>query len=350
MTKQSSAPTLSEYVESIWSALTTMYAASTLAQVRSILVRGVLPRLGGRPLAMITLREVWWMLREIERVRSRSSAARALWALRLVFRQAIRDGVLDRDPTTALRIRPVLRRQRKPLIPPGVLASMLACVDARTRALLALACYLGLRPHEILALRWDEIDPDRGFLAIPQRSPSGGGGRSRYLPLIGPVRDALAEYHRQVGGEGHEYVFGDVDTPPSPGCGSAWLRKSAPAWTAAGLPQITLMEGRQLAINYMAAAGLTAVEIAHLVGSSVEHISGAIVSHFCSSTGPAAAGGITVGAALEHFFGYPDPASKPDTPTARPAAGRRRRPSALSGGSPMTGPAGCPAERVIIDR
>lgn len=267
MNERSFTPTVSEYVECIWSPAT-VYAASTLARMRSILVRQVLPWLGGQQLSMITPSEVARMLSEIETKGSRSSAATALSTLRSVFQHAIRLGLLDQDPATGIRIRPLTRRRRVYLIPPNVLVQTLDHLDTRARALLALVCYLGLRPSEALALRWHDIDPNGGLLAVRWPSSSGGRGASRYVPLIGPVRDALDEHHRLVGGQGHEFVFGRGATSPRPDRASAWLRKFAPIMAAAGLPQTPpgrAMTGRRGRPSLLSAGSWKLDRVGHLV-------------------------------------------------------------------------------------
>lgn len=80
-----------------------------------------------------------------------------------------------------------------------------ACPNAEWKAIFALCRFGGLRcPSEVLALRWDGIDWDRGRVLV--RSPKTEhhqGGEFRTIPLFPELRDALSELDlaNQDGGE-----------------------------------------------------------------------------------------------------------------------------------------------------
>jgi integrase len=97
---------------------------------------------------------------------------------------------------------------------------MTALVDhVELQLIFALAFFAGLRPSEIGALRWDDLDDQyihvrraigRGVVASTKTRRS-----QRAIPIIGPVRLPLEAWRRRCTGEG--YVFG--------GCEARDLRK-----------------------------------------------------------------------------------------------------------------------------
>lgn len=92
-----------------------------------------------------------------------SSQGHALYALRAVYRMAAADDPWLRDPTAG--IRPPRRVPARTVVPTrGQVAALLAAVgDPRTRALVAVLTYTGMRIGEALALRWtDWAQPSGG--------------------------------------------------------------------------------------------------------------------------------------------------------------------------------------------
>jgi integrase len=93
-------------------------------------------------------------------------------------------------------------------------AEIHACLSAlkgRSATAWALLFYAGLRLHELAALRWDDIDPDGGTLAVCRRTPNGPArpGGAQALPFL----PELAE-HLRGGSAGSGHVF-DRDGMPA---------------------------------------------------------------------------------------------------------------------------------------
>lgn len=70
----------------------------------------------------------------------------------------------------------------------------------RDRALLEVLVATGLRASELLALRWDDVDPDKVFVR------RGKGGRQRYVPLASRAWAALRAI-KPAGARGSDSVF-----------------------------------------------------------------------------------------------------------------------------------------------
>src|SRR5690606_30340132 len=85
----------------------------------------------------------------------------------------------------------------------------------RAHALAHLAVRTGMRRGELLALKWDDIDFDDGFLTV-RRTFSGGvlsapkNNRTRYIPLTRDTLDVLRDLPRVS-----EFVLGQRAGKPS---------------------------------------------------------------------------------------------------------------------------------------
>lgn len=107
------------------------------------------------------------------------------------------------DPTNnemvkdAIRACPNNRANRATAVDENHFDSMLYSASRRDRALLLVMRWLMLRPSEAAALRWDEIDFDRGLILIAQsKTDQRGEGVWMYMPLS--VQDALEEWKRKA--------------------------------------------------------------------------------------------------------------------------------------------------------
>lgn len=111
-------------------------------------------------------------------------------SLRSFYRWAARAGHVERDPAADLdpvRVPPGVPRPT----PESVLAqALVSCTSPRTRLMLELAAFAGLRAAEIAAVHRDDMAAD-GSLYV-----TGKGGRTRRVPLL----EQLAVQLRQLDG------------------------------------------------------------------------------------------------------------------------------------------------------
>ncbi|WP_445183319.1 tyrosine-type recombinase/integrase [Pseudonocardia sp. Cha107L01] len=69
----------------------------------------------------------------------------------------------------------------------------------------------GLRASEARLLRFGDVDPDAGVLAIRD----GKGGKDRQVPVSAPLRERLADYHGRVAGRtGGDWFFAGTSGRP----------------------------------------------------------------------------------------------------------------------------------------
>jgi integrase len=95
-----------------------------------------------------------------------------------------------------------------------VMNALVSRVDAQ--AVFALAFWLGLRPAEIVGLKWDDVDLENGVVHVRRSCVNGvveemdhtkTAGSVRDLPMIAPVSVALALWREKVGRAASGYVF-----------------------------------------------------------------------------------------------------------------------------------------------
>jgi integrase/recombinase XerC len=123
----------------------------------------------------------------------KASAARKLASLRTFFRFLTREGLLDRNPASAMLSPRLERRIPSPLNEAEVLTLLDAPGDGasalRARAILELLYATGLRCAELVSLDVDALDLDGRTLRVV------GKGRKERIVLFGrPARTALEAY------------------------------------------------------------------------------------------------------------------------------------------------------------
>jgi len=123
-----------------------------------------------------------------------SSQRRYLASVRGLAHELVARGVLARDPTAGIKLRPHPRPLPRTLSPKDI-EMLLAAIDAgnprgaRDRAMLELAYGSGLRVSELVGLRMEQLDLAAGMLAA-----FGKGGKERIVPVGRAARRALKLY------------------------------------------------------------------------------------------------------------------------------------------------------------
>ena len=104
----------------------------------------------------------------------------------------------------------------------------------------ATALYGGLRSGELQALRWHDVDFERGLIRVEQSwdpkvgaiEPKSRSGRRR-VPLPKPLRAYLTAHRLRGSGESGSLVFGRFDAVPFHSAGLA--KRARSFWARAGL-------------------------------------------------------------------------------------------------------------------
>lgn len=162
---------------------------------------------GKKRLAEITPREVERLVAASEAPATRN---RALCALRGFLGWAIRNGLVDSDPTSGLRKEHETARTR--VLSDDEIRSLIAGFDpTRYGRALRLLFLTGLRRDEVLGLKWSWIDTERAVLTIPPEADKMGRVRDelRRVALSPWAVSLLAEQRSALFAEGirSEFVF-----------------------------------------------------------------------------------------------------------------------------------------------
>jgi integrase len=166
------------------------------------LERDVFPRIGSRPVAQVTPPVVLEVVRRIEARGALETAHRALANVGQVMRYAIATGRAERDPTPDLRgaLPPVKPQHFAAVTEPAAVGDLLRAIEgyngtAVTRAALRLAPLLFVRPGELRAMRWAEVDlAAREWRFIVPKT-----GTPHVVPLADQAAGVLGELHALTG-------------------------------------------------------------------------------------------------------------------------------------------------------
>ncbi len=189
--------------------------ASTLEKNTAWLERNVFPSLGARPITDITPRDVLAMLQKIESRGAIESAHKIKQLCGQVFRFAVASGLAERDVTADLRgaLSAVPKSNYAAITEPAKVGALLRSIDAYNghpyaKAALQLSPLLFVRPGELRAAEWAEIDLDGGEWRIPGSKMK--MGIDHIVPLARQAVEILRAVH-PMSGYG-KYVFPSIRT------------------------------------------------------------------------------------------------------------------------------------------
>lgn len=150
------------------------WVPSHAEKIISRLERDLFPWLGKREIGTITAPDLLAALRRIEERGAVETAHRALQNCGQIFRYAIATGRADRDPCPALRgaLAPVKQTHYPAVTDPKKIGALLRAMDSYegtlvTKCALRLAPLVFVRPGELRAAEWSEIDLDKAEWTIP---------------------------------------------------------------------------------------------------------------------------------------------------------------------------------------
>ena len=151
-----------------------MVRPSTVASYSSVTRRHIIPGLGHHRLDKLTAVHIRAFLREKSTQTSprtkRPLSSRTLQylhaVLRLALEQARREDLVARNVAGLVAGPKVQRNEIQPLTPAEAAQLFAAAAEDRLSPLWLLVTALGLRRGEALALRWEDVDLDRGHLHV----------------------------------------------------------------------------------------------------------------------------------------------------------------------------------------
>ena len=259
-------------------------SAGTYATYEYRIKARIVPHLGKVKLATLTPRHVERLVNAmVEAGRAPATIQATLSTLRSALSQAERWGIVPRNVARLVELPPVEHHERPTLSVAQVETFRKALEGEWYGSYLTLVLGLGLRRGEGLGLRWQDIDWERGTIAIRQQVTREGkktvvkaGAKTRkserVLPAPASLLVMLAEHRqRQVARrlqaarwEDHDLVFPTRHgTPVSPDQINQTLRRIA---RRAGLGDLRPHDLRHSAASIMDALGVPQTVIRDLLG------------------------------------------------------------------------------------
>lgn len=181
------------------------------------LERDIFPWLGSRPIADLTAADLLETLQRIEDRGALETAHRAKQNCSQVFRYAVATRRAERDPTVDLKgaLPPVVRTHFAAITDPKAVGAMLRKLETYkghfvTRSALMLAPLLFVRPGELRAAEWADIDLEAGewrYLVSKTKT-------QHVVPLARQAVEVLRELQALTGGG--RYVFPGTRTSTKP--------------------------------------------------------------------------------------------------------------------------------------
>jgi len=143
-------------------------ATITLKKAKWMLETFAFPQIGSRPITQITAPEILAMLRKVEAIGINETARRTKQRVSQIYRYAIATGRAERDLTVDLRgaLAPVVSKNHAAITEPTRVGELLRAIDGYqghiiTHLALKLAPLVFVRPGELRAAQWDEVDLGR---------------------------------------------------------------------------------------------------------------------------------------------------------------------------------------------
>lgn len=247
------------------------YKPSAIRSYESSLRLYVLKRFGTRRLSEITRLDVQAFADQLTADGASASAVQnRLDPLRVIYRRAIRRGLVAVDPTKDLELRrPRGRRER--IATPAEAAALLLALPATERPLWATAFYCGLRLGELRALRWRDVDQDAGVIRVRRAWDDEEGeidvksdAGERDVPMPAVLRPLLKRHRLSTGRGDDDLCFGRT-------AGAVFVKstvnnRAKAAWKKAKLAGITLHEARHTCASVFIAAGANPKVIQTIMG------------------------------------------------------------------------------------
>jgi integrase len=187
---------------------------ATLRQYRSHVEHHIRPLIGNVKLARLSAPAVQDFADRLLADRSRALARKILASLKGIVAEAHRRGLVAQNVAREIKIRSAGRHKVGITVPPKAeIRTLLAGAEGRTRALLAVAIFAGLRSSELRGLRWHDIDFEARLIHVRQRADECGvigslksEAARRSVPMAKIVIGALKEW-RIAAPPGAELVF-----------------------------------------------------------------------------------------------------------------------------------------------
>ena len=272
--------TFGEFVEQVYLPhCRRTWKRSTESTTVPIITNHLVTEFAGRLLGTISRSEMQDLLETKAPGLSQSMVGHLRWQLNGIFKLAESDGLVDHNPAQELRIPKNCRPGRAArLLTEEEVNRYLGVLDLRERLIARLAIYEGLRPGEILALRWGCLEGDgavirqrvyRGRIDAPK------SGKTRDAALSDGTLADLGTWRKVVPSTAADAFVFPSENPASPlDRANLWRRWFAPRLEKLGLEWATFQVLRRTNASLSKKAGVdvkvSADQRGHGLGVSME--------------------------------------------------------------------------------
>ncbi len=209
-------------------------------------------------------------------------------ALRRAFNVAIARGLIARNPVDHVEAPRHRSRERESYDAAQLALFFAAAHGNRLEAMFRLGVLATMRPGELFALEWDDVDLEAGILDVRHSLENDGGklalvpakaDSARRVPIEAETIGLLLEHAKAMTREGHGSSFVFVTRQ------GAWLRDPinrtilAPICARAKLPKITLYGLRHSGISLFGEAGVGLRVAADMAGHADTATTAQIYTH-----------------------------------------------------------------------
>ena len=258
----------------------------TFSGYEQMLGRHIRPYLGERPLSKLHTIEIQ---ERYNAMIDSGLSPRTVEYTNMIFKQALKQavewGLIVRNPCAGVKLPRKTRREMAVLSPDEARRFLAVAREHPLGAIFELAMTTGLRPSEYLALKWSDVDFEKGALSVNRSidtRPGGGwsftenktGKSRRLVKLLSSVTPRLRQHREEqerlraeVGEdwEDNGLVFTtDVGTPLDRH--NLTRRVFKPLLQEAELPQIRLYDLRHTAATLALAAGVPVKVVSEQLG------------------------------------------------------------------------------------
>jgi integrase len=205
---------------------------------------------------------------------SHSTLAHLRFDLRAIFRMAVNDGLLPRNPAELLHIPNGMRRERRILTIDEV-RIVLASLTLRDSLILKLAGIVGMRPGEILALQWHDVTADglritrgiyRGIIQTPKTHHS-----VRTAAISTSIREDLDAWRTlSPNVKPDDWVFPNEKGNKPLAHGNYWRRYIKPTLDSLKLTGVTFQALRRTCASTLNNLGIDGKLVADQLGHTLD--------------------------------------------------------------------------------
>ncbi len=241
---------------------------SSAKTIESILRNTIVPYVGSKKLQSLSVKDVDDLQNEL-RIKYKSSYARsAIDQFKRVLKMAERWKYIKENLVLDIE-RPKVRIDKPLTLSVDQLSCLLKEADARSRAVIGLAAFAGLRRSEIFGLEWRDIDFKSNMVHIERQHCEGvlkdpkTETSKRIVPILPELKPMLQEWKLKSGSLKWVFPGNRKDIFAS----SGWIRNHfKPLLKSLDIPEVKFHSLRHFCDKMLHDAGIPTRDIMHILG------------------------------------------------------------------------------------